>query len=145
MDDLLAEGLEILDSDEVRVTKLTKKKSQKAAAAQTEKHKTNKKFRKEEKANKEAASARFGLNNKYVADKKVTERRLKKVDREKELKRKLRLLNKSKVDTDFGIWCKITGVTKPEVQKPIEEEESAFDEEYFKQFEKEYAEKKLNG
>lgn len=29
MDDLLAEGLEILDSDEVRVTKLTKKKSQK--------------------------------------------------------------------------------------------------------------------
>lgn len=131
----------------------------KAAAAQTEKHKTNKKFRKEEKANKEAASARFGLNNKYVADKKITERRLKvtgtiffflliflkKVDREKELKRKLRLLNKSKVDTDFEIWCKITGVTKPEVQKPIEEEESAFDEEYFKQFEKEYAEKKLNG
>ncbi len=49
----------------------------KAAAAQTEKHKTNKKFRKEEKANKEAASARFGLNNKYVADKKVTARRLK--------------------------------------------------------------------
>ncbi|CBY25065.1 unnamed protein product [Oikopleura dioica] len=132
MDDLLAEGLEILDSDE-------------AAAAQTEKHKTNKKFRKEEKANKEAASARFGLNNKYVADKKVTARRLKKVDREKELKRKLRLLNKSKVDTDFEIWCKITGVTKPEVQKPVEEEESAFDEEYFKQFEKEYAEKKLNG
>lgn len=69
----------------------------------------------------------------------------KKVDREKELKRKLRLVNKSKVDTDFEIWCKITGVTKPEVQKPVEEEESAFDEEYFKQFEKEYAEKKLNG
>lgn len=29
MDDLLAEGLEILDSDEVRVTQLTKNKSQK--------------------------------------------------------------------------------------------------------------------
>ncbi|CAG5098715.1 Oidioi.mRNA.OKI2018_I69.XSR.g15911.t1.cds [Oikopleura dioica] len=145
MDDLLAEGLEILDCDDVRITQLTKKKSQKAAAAQTEKHKTNKKFRKQEKANKEAASARFGLNNKYVADKKIAEKRLKKVDREKELAQKHRLVQKSRVDTDFNIWCKITGVTKPEVQKPVEEEESAFDEEYFAQFEKEYAERKLNG
>lgn len=141
MDDLLAEGLEILDSDDVRTSSVTLKKSKKAVEEGIDKLKTTKKFKKQKKANEQAVKARFGLNQKYSANKKVVETRLKKVSLEQELKRKHRVLRKNRIKTDFDIWCKITGVTKQEVQAEPEDEESAFDEKYFAEFEKGLLEK----
>ena len=48
------------------------------------------------------------------------------------------------MDTDITRWCKLTGSNYLKTEKAVsdEEEESAFDDAYFEQFEKEYLEKK---
>ena len=71
MDDLLAEGLEILDSDSIRTTKDTFAKSKKAAQQATKASKTHKNFKKIAKKNLADQKAKYGLNQKYKGNAKV--------------------------------------------------------------------------
>jgi len=144
MDELLAEGLEILDSDSIRTTQETFEKSKKAALKATKAAKTHKNFKKIEKKNLADQKAKYGLNQKYKANSKVAGVvfKGKAAEREKRKRKVLQSIKKTETKTDLAKWCKLTGCQylKPEVES-TEPEESAFDDSYFEKFEKEFLQK----
>ena len=102
MDDLLAEGLEILDSDSIRTTKDTFAKSKKAAQQATKASKTHKNFKKIAKKNLADQKAKYGLNQKYKGNAKVAGvvKRGKVEEREK---RRQKVLQSIKVKNNWSI------------------------------------------
>ena len=96
MDDLLAEGLEILDSDSICTTRETFEKSKKAALKATKAAKTHKNFKKIEKKNLADQKAKYGLKQKYKGNSKVAGVVLKGKAAERE-KRKRKVLQSIKV------------------------------------------------
>ena len=71
MDDILAEGLEILDSPSVKTTTEVATKSKDVARKIAQSHKTHKDFSKKIKEANRTTKARFGLKQKYKQNTKV--------------------------------------------------------------------------
>lgn len=144
MDDVLTEGLEILDSDSIRTTDKVVQKSKDVANRAIKNHKIQKKFIKKQREEQNNSKVRFGLKQKYKGNTRVTEihQRGKPAERLIHRTKILNGLKRTAVDTDLVRWCKLSGSKhlKEEV-KSEEEEESAFDDAYFAQFEKQYLDK----
>jgi len=146
MDDILAEGLEILDSPSIKTTTAVATKSKDVARKLAQSHKTHKDFSKKIKEANRTTKARFGLKQKYKQNTKVAKiySQGKAEARAQRKQKVIQSLQKCELDTDIARWCKLTGSNYLQAEKAAsdEEEESAFDDAYFEQFEKEYLEKK---
>lgn len=142
MDDVLAEALEILDSDSVRTSEKIIQKSRSAAESKILKHKIHKNLAKKKREERKSAKVKFGLNQKYKSNEKVAEiyKRGTKTEKTAHRERVLRGLKRTAVDTELTRWCKLSGSRYIEESEKNEEEneESAFDDAYFEKFEKEY-------
>jgi len=142
MDDILTEGLEILDSDSVQTSDQIVKKSKKIASDSISAHKTHKNFAKKQKEAKNTSNIRFGLKQKYKENTRVGKiyNRGKPEERARHKAKIIKSLQRTAVETDLARWCKLTGskyLNDGKVESD-QEDESAFDDVDFEKFEKEY-------